>query len=219
MEWWLRRPPMARGHRQVRKCSRNTARSMSLGITPCRATTWPRCAAARKYRTAVQALYPCRSSAAAKPSRYGPLGPLRKCASIFDAEKKVSNMFVSVCDRPSVAEPTETQDRAVMESRSATIHRKMQIPARQLPITEFAHKARIVGDPFVRTVLTALDVSAERGSATGLDRRHDLQLVEAHAPGVGLSPRRPVGAKDVGDLERRPRHAALVSRAAFASSG
>ena len=26
-------------------------------------------------------------------------------------------MFVPVCDRPSVAEPTEAQDRAVMESK------------------------------------------------------------------------------------------------------
>ena len=50
-------------------------------------------------------------------------------------------MLVPVYDRPSVAEPTETQDRAVMESRSATIYRKMPIPARQLPITGCAHKA------------------------------------------------------------------------------
>ena len=126
-------------------------------------------------------------------------------------------MFVSVCDRPSVAEPTETQDRAVMESRSATIHRKMQIPERRLPITKSAHKTGIVGDPLVRAVLAALDVSAERGRATGLDRRHDLQLVEAHVTGVGLAPRRPVGAKDVGDLQGRPRQAALVRRAAIGS--
>src|SRR5271166_6467066 len=131
-------------------------------------------------------------------------------------------MLVPVYDRPSVAEPTETQDRAVVESRSATIHRKMPIPARQLPITESAHKAGIVGDPFVRAVLAALNVAAERGGATGLDRRHDLQLVEAHVTGVGLSPRRPMGAKDVGDpraVTRGPRHAAVVSRAAFSSSG
>jgi hypothetical protein len=51
----------------------------------------------------------------------------------------------------------------------------------------------------VRAVLAALDVSAERGCATGLDRRHDFELVEAHVTGVGLAPRRPVGAKDVGD--------------------
>ncbi|MGO9421196.1 MAG: hypothetical protein ACLP25_18290, partial [Roseiarcus sp.] len=35
-----------------------------------------------------------------------------------------------------------------------------------------------------------------------------LQLGEARVPGVGLPPRRPVRAKDVGDLEARPRHAA-----------
>jgi hypothetical protein len=95
---------------------------------------------------------------------------------------------------------------------------KTATPVRQLPITGCAHKTGVVGDAFVRAVLAALDVAAERGSATGLDRRHDFQLVEADAPGVGLSPRRPVGAKDVGDLEGRPRHAAVVRRAAFVSS-
>ena len=96
---------------------------------------------------------------------------------------------------------------------------KARSSRRQLPITGSAHKAGIVGDPFVRAVLAALDVSAERGGATGLDRRHDLQLGEAHVTGVGLAPRRPMGAKDVGDLERGPRHAAAVRRAAVASSG
>ena len=55
---------------------------------------------------------------------------------------------------------------------------------------------------FVRAVLAALDVSAERGRAAGLDRRHHLQLAQAHVAGVGLAPRRPMGAKDVGDLQR-----------------
>jgi hypothetical protein len=52
----------------------------------------------------------------------------------------------------------------------------------------------------VRTVLAALDVAAERGSATDLDRRHDLQLSEAHVTGIGLSPRRPWRER-----RRRPR--------------
>ena len=79
--------------------------------------------------------------------------------------------------------------------------------------------AGIVGDAFVRAVLAALDVSAERGGATGLDRRHDLQLAEAHVAGVGLAPRRSMSAKDVGDLQAGPRHPAVVRRAAGASSG
>ena len=91
--------------------------------------------------------------------------------------------------------------------------RRRGLALRAMPIA-----AGIVGDAFVRAVLAALDVSAERGRATGLDRRHDLQLGEAHVTGVGLSPRRPVGAKDVGDLQGRPRHAAVVRRAAFSSS-
>ena len=106
-----------------------------------------------------------------------------------------------------------------MESRSATIHRKMPIPAPQPPITNFAHKAGIVGDALMRAVLATLDVSAERGGPAGLDRRHDLQLGEADTAGVGLAPCRPVGAKDVGDLQGRPRHAVAVRRAAFASPG
>ena len=89
----------------------------------------------------------------------------------------------------------------------------------RLALRAVAIAAGIVGDPLVRAVLAALDVSAERGRATGLDRRHDPQLGGAHVTGVGLAPRRAVGAKDVGDLERGPGHAAVVSRAAFSSSG
>ena len=91
-----------------------------------------------------------------------------------------------------------------------------RLTLRAMPIA-----AGIVGDPLVRAVLAALEVAAERGSATGLDRRHDLQLGEAHVTGVGLSPRRPMGTKDVGDPRtaiRGPRHAAVVRRAAFSSS-
>ena len=96
---------------------------------------------------------------------------------------------------------------------------KARSSRRQLPITGCAHKAGVVGDPFVRAVLTALDVSAERGSAASLDRRHHLQLGKAHVAGVGLAPRRPMGAKDVGDLQTGPRHAAPVRRAAIGSRG
>ena len=95
----------------------------------------------------------------------------------------------------------EARDRAVMGRKIAAIHRKAVTPARQLPITECAHKAGVVSHALVRAVLTALDMSAERGSSTGLDRRHDLQLREADMAGVGASPRRAMGAKDVGDLQ------------------
>ena len=58
-------------------------------------------------------------------------------------------------------------------------------------------------------------MAAERRRPAVLDRRHDLQLGEAHVTGVGLSPCRPIGSKDVGDLQARPRHARAVRRAAI----
>jgi hypothetical protein len=68
---------------------------------------------------------------------------------------------------------------------------------RALALRAVAVAAGIVGDAFVRAVLAALD--AERGGSTGLDRRHDLQLAEPDVAGVGLAPRRPMSANDVGD--------------------
>src|SRR5215467_5316694 len=123
-------------------------------------------------------------------------------------------MFVPVCDRPSVAKPTGAQDRAVMETKSGTIHRKMPMPARQLPITGSAHKAGIVGDAQMGARFAALDMTAQRphGSSpwaegprsAALDRRHGLELARAHVAGVGGTPNRPAVAEDVRHLDRWP---------------
>ena len=112
-------------------------------------------------------------------------------------------MFIPVCDRPSLAEPTEAQDRTVMETKSATIHRKLPMPARQLPITGFAHKARVIGDLGVGAVvvLAARDMPAERCRAAVLDRRHHLELAEADMAGVGLAPRLAMAAEDIRNLQ------------------
>src|SRR5271166_243258 len=110
-------------------------------------------------------------------------------------------MFVSVCDRPSVAEPPETQDRAVMESRSATIHRKMPIPARQLPITGSAHKTRIVGDARLAAILAALDMTAERRRSACLDRGHDLALVVGQPVALGSAKSVAVAAEKIRHLQ------------------
>ncbi len=54
----------------------------------------------------------------------------------------------------------------------------------------------------MRTVLTAFDVTAQRRRSAALDRRHDLQLAEAHVAGMGRTPSRPAVAEDVRDLDR-----------------
>src|ERR1700691_5510286 len=96
-------------------------------------------------------------------------------------------MFVPVRDRPSVAEPTEAQDRPVMETKSAAIHRKMPMPARQLPITGFAHKTGIVGDPLMLAVVTPLDMAAQRRGAAQFDCAHGASLRCGQRSAVGLA--------------------------------
>src|SRR3546814_6262224 len=44
--------------------------------------------------------------------------------------------------------------------------------------------ATVVRDPPVAAVGTGLDVPAESGGAAMLDRRHDLELVQAQMPGM-----------------------------------
>jgi len=110
-------------------------------------------------------------------------------------------MFVPVCDRPSVAELMGAQDRAVMETRSATIHRKMSTPTRQLPITESAHKARVVGNAAVGAVFARLDMTAERRCPAQLDRRHDPALDAAEMAVMGQAERSTVAAENIRHLQ------------------
>ena len=67
--------------------------------------------------------------------------------------------------------------------------------------------ARVVGDERVRALLAAYDMPAESCGAATLDRRHHLELVEAHMAGIGLTPRRSMAAEDIRNLQRRARHA------------
>src|SRR3954464_8556668 len=64
----------------------------------------------------------------------------------------------------------------------------------------------VIGDRRVRAVLAACDVAAERRRAATLDRRHDLELAEAHMAGVGRAPGGPVVAEDVRDLQSGTGH-------------
>ena len=53
----------------------------------------------------------------------------------------------------------------------------------------------------MRQASVAQHVAAERDAATVLDGRHDLQLAEAEVSLAVLAPGRPVGAKDIRDLQ------------------
>src|SRR3546814_8609591 len=45
--------------------------------------------------------------------------------------------------------------------------------------------ATVVGDPPMPAVGAGFDMAAERGGAAMLDRRHDLELMQAEVPGMG----------------------------------
>src|SRR5712671_2512067 len=88
-----------------------------------------------------------------------------------------------------------------MESGLAATCSKTRSARRQLPITGSAHKAAVVGDRGVGAVLAARDVSAESRRAAALDGAHHLELEQADVTAVGMTPRGPVVAKNVRDLQ------------------
>jgi hypothetical protein len=70
--------------------------------------------------------------------------------------------------------------------------------------------ARVVGDATVAAILATFDMAAERGRAALLDRRHHLELTEAHMPGIGSAPGGSMAIKDVCDLQLRAAHGRLA---------
>ena len=68
---------------------------------------------------------------------------------------------------------------------------------------------RVVRDLTIPATVTTVDVAAERGCAAHLDRAHGPALPGAHGRAIRFPVRGTVLAKDVGDLEARPRHGNL----------
>ncbi|MFT4582345.1 MAG: hypothetical protein ACI915_004931 [Gammaproteobacteria bacterium] len=64
----------------------------------------------------------------------------------------------------------------------------------------------VVGDLLRIALTTAQHVTAERGRATPPNGRHGLELPKAEVPGVLMSPRRPVVAEDIRNLQGIVRH-------------
>ena len=79
--------------------------------------------------------------------------------------------------------------------------------------------AGVVGDPPVPAVLAGLDMTAQRSGAAVLDRRHDLQLMQAQMPGTGGAVRRAGGTEDIGDLETGPHRLNLEAPPVRAGTG
>jgi hypothetical protein len=55
-------------------------------------------------------------------------------------------------------------------------------------------------------------MAAECRAAAAFDGRHDLELAETEVPGLSATPRRPVGAEDIRDLQGGASHARGLKR-------
>src|SRR5262245_19665663 len=78
--------------------------------------------------------------------------------------------------------------------------------------------ARVVRDAQVGAVFAAFDMTAQRRRSAAFDRRHDLELAEAHMAGMRRTPSRPAMAEELRHLDRRPTQRPRVSRASSAES-
>lgn len=61
--------------------------------------------------------------------------------------------------------------------------------------------AGVVGDPLVPAVRAGFHMTTKRSGTTGLDRRHDLELVQAQMPGMRGAISRTRSTENVGDLD------------------
>ena len=66
----------------------------------------------------------------------------------------------------------------------------------------------------MRAGLAAFDMTAQRRRSAAFDRRHGLELAEAHMAGMGRTPSRPAMAEDVRHLDRWPGQRPCVRKVA-----
>src|SRR6516165_3981759 len=121
-------------------------------------------------------------------------------------QQVVDHRLVLVSDRSDLGrqrkDHVEIADRQQIGlARCKPIRRRRALTLRAMAVT-----ARVVGDAAVATVLATLDMPAERGRAALLDRRHDLELTQAHMSGIGPAPVGPMASKNVCDLQLRAAH-------------
>src|SRR5258707_15681053 len=118
------------------------------------------------------------------------LRPL-KFASGLDPDEKLEAIEdagpAALRQRPFDLPPADCRPKglSVMESQISKVYAPSNATGRQLTITKIAHKAGIVCDARVRTVLATLDMTAERCRSANLDRGHNSALSEADVASIG----------------------------------
>jgi hypothetical protein len=121
-------------------------------------------------------------------------------------QEVVDHRLVLVGDRGDLSGQGE-DDVEIADRQQIGLARREPIRrCRALTFWTMAIAARVVSDAAVAAILAALDMPTESGRAALFDRRHDLELTQAHMPGIGSAPVGSMAMKDVGDLQPRAAH-------------
>ena len=121
-------------------------------------------------------------------------------------QQVVDDRLVLVGDRGDLGRQREDDMEIADRQQIGLAGREPILRRRALTLWAMAIAARVVGDAAVAAIFAALDMPAERGRAALLDRRHDLELLQAHMSGIGPAPVGPMAMKDVCDLQPRAAH-------------
>src|ERR1700747_2025586 len=118
-------------------------------------------------------------------------------------QQVVDDSLVLIGDRGDLGGQCEDHVEIADRQQIGFARRQPILRRRALALWAMAVATRVVGDGAVATILAALDMPAECGRAALLDRRHDLELTQAHMPGIGLAPGGSMAMKDSCDLPPR----------------
>src|SRR5712692_1893247 len=103
-------------------------------------------------------------------------------------QQVVDHRLVLIGDRGDLGRQCEDHVEVVDRQQVGLARGEPILRRRTLALGTMAVAARVVGDPAVAAILTALDMTAEGSRAAALDGRHHLELAEAHMPGIGPAP-------------------------------
>src|SRR6516225_1372557 len=132
-------------------------------------------------------------------------------------QQVVDDRLVLVGDRGDLGGQGEDDVEIADRQQIGLARREPILCRRALTFWTMAIAARVISDAAVAAILAALDMAAERGRAALLDRRHDLELIQAHMPDMGSAPARSMAMKDVCDLQPRATHGRPAKRPVAAS--
>ncbi len=121
-------------------------------------------------------------------------------------QQVVDHRLVLIGDRGDLGRQCEDHVEVVDRQQVGLARGEPILRRRTLALGTMPVAARVVGDPAVAAILTALDMTAEGSRAAALDGRHHLELAEAHMPGIGPAPGGAMVMEDVGNLQPRAAH-------------